>query len=417
MGPFGRVLVLIFGISFMTFVTFFGRLPALRHTPIAGLYRLIWVHTPNVLLKIDQRVTAGRLSTSCASFGNYMMYDRHPTVVIFFVTTLAVAEMMFLPTAWPLMSLPVKITGCLAIVCPYVFLYLACAADPGYVTEESLPHLMTLYPYDFILFHPGRVCRTCNLPKPPRSKHCTVCKKCVARSDHHCIFINSCVGLGNHHYFLLLLLSTAILTSYGGVLGMSLLSAHVHENHPTWQLWKPNTTMSWTRWLGLFSIGIRQHLGLGASTLLAAMISPLIWGLFLYSLYLVYAGVTTNESLKWSEWKEDTRDGYAFARPLPTNRQIAGEPTWTRWPKLPATIMVTTDDAEPPLPEQQCPGVGEWERPRSLRDVENVYDIGFWGNLKDVFLVGHYHGSENGEPLSERKRYDKRAANGGRYPP
>jgi palmitoyltransferase len=167
----------------------------------------------------------------------------------------------------------------------------------------------------------------------------------------------------------------------------------------------------------LFSVGIRQHLGMGASTLLAAMISPLVWGLFLYSLYLVYAGVTTNESLKWSEWNEDTRDGYAFARPLPANRQIRGEPDWTRWPRLPETIMVTTNDAEPPRPEQRCPGVGRWEKIRTLRDVDNVYDIGFWGNLKDIFLVGHYHGNERREPLSERKRFDKRAANGGKYPP
>lgn len=30
MGPFTKILILIFFISFMTFVTFFGRLPALR---------------------------------------------------------------------------------------------------------------------------------------------------------------------------------------------------------------------------------------------------------------------------------------------------------------------------------------------------------------------------------------------------
>lgn len=70
------------GISFMTFVTFFGRLPALRRTPIAWLHRFIWVILPNGVLSLDRRLTSGKLTEVCTRFGRYIMYDRHPTVLV-----------------------------------------------------------------------------------------------------------------------------------------------------------------------------------------------------------------------------------------------------------------------------------------------------------------------------------------------
>lgn len=326
------------------------------------------------------------------------------------------SEALYIPTAWPVISPLTKFTAVIAIVLPYVFLYLACAADPGFVTHSTLDKHMSLYPYDYALFHPGRICRTCDLPKPPRSKHCSICKKCVARADHHCIFINSCVGYGNHHWFLLLLASTALLTTYGAVLGLSILSAYTSDNWPGWTLWPGSTTLSWTRWFGLLAISTRVNIGLGGATLLALLISPLVWGLLLYTLYLVYCGTTTNESLKWSEWKEDIQDGYAFSRHLPARRNVQGEPRWTRWPAQPERILITTSDGRPPPPDYAAPGVGEWERIPSLRDVENVYDLGFWDNLKDIFDREYPLDSKLDEPMTERRRYERRPGrNGARH--
>lgn len=51
-----------------------------------------------------------------------------------------------------------------------------------------------------------RVCTTCKLVRPLRSKHCQVCNRCVARFDHHCPFVNNCVGSKNHPDFVLMLI-------------------------------------------------------------------------------------------------------------------------------------------------------------------------------------------------------------------
>ncbi|CAG9954877.1 unnamed protein product [Clonostachys rosea f. rosea IK726] len=413
MGILTTLIIVILVISFMTFVTFFGRLPALRRTPIAGLHRLIWVHIPAALYYVDQKLTSGRVTSLTVKFFNCMMFDRHPTVVIFFLVIFGAGEVLFIPAAWPIVSLFIKFTIVVLAPTPFFTLYKACAADPGYITPENHAYHMSLYPYDFTLFHPGRLCKTCNLIKPPRSKHCSICKRCIARADHHCIFINSCVGYGNHHWFVLLLLSSAVVTSYATFLGLSILSEFQKSIYPEWSVWRPSG-MSWNTYFSIWALGIRGYTRIGSVTLLTMLTSPLIWGLLAYTTYLIYCGTTTNETLKWSEWKEDMRDGYAFARSLPSNRQrqLYAEPTWTRWPVQPDRIMVTTSHGQPPNSAQQIPGEGPWEKMTSLSDVTNLYDLGFWDNLRDIFLSEPFG---EREPVSERER--PRHRNGGGHPP
>ncbi|KAH6618201.1 DHHC palmitoyltransferase-domain-containing protein [Chaetomium sp. MPI-SDFR-AT-0129] len=456
MGALAKVAAAVLGLSFMVFVTFFGRLPAFRRTPVAWLYRLVWVHLPNGLIAIDERLTGGRTVAALTRFSSYIMYDRHPTVLIFFILLLTISTYLYLPSSWPLMAPIHKILSVPTILFPYLFLYLSAASDPGTITPSNLPREMARYPFDFSLFHPGARCRTCpptsshsgdqqeegrgrdqrgGQLKPARSKHCSLCSACIARCDHHCIFINNCVGAGNHHYFLLLLLSTAILTLYGGLLGTSLMTGQMRARFPGWQWawWRASrgtlygnrngvdtAGMPFTDWLITWSWGMQDGgrgsgggVAMGAVTLLALMTSPLVWGLLGYHLWLVYCGTTTNESMKWADWQVEMDEGGVFKRrvnPEKRERDLGVEPAWTRWPVEAEQVLVRTGDGKPPRGEGLV-GEGPWEAVWRLRDVENLYDLGWWDNLVDV-LWPYYMFRDPYVPVAEdrvRRKKKRRA--------
>uniref|UniRef100_A0A4W4F2I8 Palmitoyltransferase n=1 Tax=Electrophorus electricus TaxID=8005 RepID=A0A4W4F2I8_ELEEL len=50
-----------------------------------------------------------------------------------------------------------------------------------------------------------RFCDHCQLIKPDRCHHCSVCETCILKMDHHCPWVNNCVGFSNYKFFLLFL--------------------------------------------------------------------------------------------------------------------------------------------------------------------------------------------------------------------
>lgn len=55
-----------------------------------------------------------------------------------------------------------------------------------------------------------KYCNTCQIYRPPRSKHCQFCDNCVLRFDHHCTWLGNCVGLFNYRYFVTLIYTASI---------------------------------------------------------------------------------------------------------------------------------------------------------------------------------------------------------------
>jgi len=123
-------------------------------------------------------------------------------------------------------------------------------------------------------------------------------------------------------------------------------------------------------------------------TLLCVLSSLLVVALGIYTLYQVWAGITTNESGKWDDTKLDIADGMLFVRPIDERRvrRRDVEP-YVRWP-VEAKIVAVSSETVPAGDERELRerGVGPWRAVRSIHELENIYDIGFWRNIGDIFL-------------------------------
>lgn len=114
--------------------------------------------------------------------------------------------------------------------------------------------------------------------------------------------------------------------------------------------------------------------------------------------------MTTNESQKWSEWKEDMHDGYVFRAHVDDlrrhdemrNRQMGEEGSVNRqrnpalrglddqddvlWPISSDQVLVRTNDGKPPRRQDAL-----WTRVWDTSEVDNIYDLGGMENFRQVF--------------------------------
>lgn len=211
----------------------------------------------------------------------------------------------------------------------------------------------------------------------------------------------NCVGKSNYGYFIGMLLSLAILLTYGGYIAHIILTDHLQkevlkldQNESIKQSW--SSGLSWERYVDLWLWAISKDIRIGGVGMLATLTAPLAWGMLLYHAYLIWAGMTTNESSKWADLKEDIADGFVFQsyrRSEDTNGPSTGTPLGpiVKWPKSNDQWLVRCDDGKSPDDEVEVYDntiltrpMPRWKRLRSLSEVHNLYDLGFWGNLADI---------------------------------
>lgn len=213
----------------------------------------------------------------------------------------------------------------------------------------------------------------------------------------------NCVGQDNIVHFLGMLVGLSFVLSYGAYLAYTVLSEELqgYANKGESKHW--STGLTWSQYGGYWSWALALDHRVGGVGLIALLTAPLALIMFGYHVYLIWAGTTTNESSKWSEWRSYIDEGLVYKLVGGTGKTAQGmcepniEPP-VDWPIHSDQRLVRSEDGRPPVarpngidlntnpntPESSSAAC--WNSVYGLHEIENLYDLGFWDNLKDVFF-------------------------------
>ncbi|KAH3681342.1 hypothetical protein WICPIJ_007695 [Wickerhamomyces pijperi] len=167
---------------------------------------------------------------------------------------------------------------------PISFL-LAIFTLPEKLTHYNAARYNSEFTNDNIIFFPEQICKTCQLVKPARSKHCKYCGGCVILYDHHCVWLNNCVGKGNYIWFYSFILVNVLVLSYASVIIGQLV---------------------WNEWNALVSFDDMVY---EAMLFMICSLFDLVMIWFAWLNYsMVKQGVTTNEFSKWESIHDLIKD-------------------------------------------------------------------------------------------------------------
>lgn len=244
--------------------------------------------------------------------GIWFLYKPHPIIQIAYIVIILGAYGMFALHGFPLLDrnpyFPAyqKTVSVGLLAGSVIFFFLASFTNPGVITNKNVQGYSKLYSHDYQLYHPNRPCKSCKFEKIPRSKHCAVCDRCVARFDHHCIWLNNCVGERNYRYFLIYLIFNSIIMLYGIWAGTSII---YHELYGPRRLIYSTFTNRITKethtatWGILFQYFMTNYLEVTMVFVLCLVMGTIVTGFSIYHIYLTVTNVTTNETFKYNDLK------------------------------------------------------------------------------------------------------------------
>lgn len=151
-------------------------------------------------------------------------------------------------------------------------------------------------------------CHLCNIETSgPRTKHCSVCNKCVGRFDHHCKWLNHCIGGRNYAAFLVCVVSAALACLLVVVLSVTVLICyHVDQTKLAIWYYSPfDGTEYEPHSFNMFALDAGVFLFLvGGVGCLAALAACLLLHLCIFHVYISYRGITTYEYIR--NYRENT---------------------------------------------------------------------------------------------------------------
>ncbi|KAJ8770225.1 hypothetical protein K2173_011578 [Erythroxylum novogranatense] len=289
------LLTMLVTISFLC-----GQWPIFQGTPIERLHYFLTFGAYDYFLRFVGTVF-GNKGTSVIECIEQFCCDRpNPILQIIYLAILGgtyyfVAKSSFSYIPGYYLSDVHIYTSVLAVGVGVLLFLLTSFSDPGTVKAENVSDFLSAYPYDNIIYK-EKECSTCKIPKPARSKHCSICDRCVARFDHHCGWMNNCIGERNTRYFLAFLLWHFFLCVYGTI-GLGLvLAGRLKELRVVYIL---------TAYYGVEKsfLGLAPHIAqVDTSYGISAIVSLLLVGFFGYHAHLRLTNTTTNETFKWQDY-------------------------------------------------------------------------------------------------------------------
>lgn len=361
-----------------TFVALFGALPQFEGSAVYKFRQ--WIVTrPEALKKYDNRYCHGNLTKIASSFGSVLS-----PIAPWLVPILYCAFTTYMFTAYyedlhPFIAENHSYYAWLAPVA-YVALVvsfiLATFSDPGKITKQNHAAILNQFTFDNLLFLEDTECSTCKFTKPARSKHDRFTNKCVAKFDHYCLWINNTVGLYNYRWFLFFLLGNVWTLCWGALLAglkMVVMVDKAYKNHPN----PPGLVSQW--WQVILMNGNKR---VGMIFLLSVSTGALACAFTAMHFYYVYLGATTNETDKWGDIHAAIGEGsvWMFQKP---------------GVKLDRSILLQKDEEGRPnrsLTQEEREYVAQNDLALTLlsdhKPVVNIYDKGFFNNLKAVMFPG-----------------------------
>lgn len=174
---------------------------------------------------------------------NGIQLPLHPLQIvgwITFVTFILAAYLIVIPAFLPIVQAPLYATISVLVVIHIVAHIAALLIDPADIELRKISTRKVVPEFDRSkhqhVIENGR-CHLCNIKtSSTRTKHCSVCNKCIERFDHHCKYLNQCVGKQNYVPFLMCVVSAvaAVLV----ILAAALAQLVLFYANPSWlNLW------------------------------------------------------------------------------------------------------------------------------------------------------------------------------------
>ncbi|KFO25333.1 probable palmitoyltransferase ZDHHC4 isoform X1 [Fukomys damarensis] len=285
---------------------------------------------------------------------HYFFHTRNHT---FIVLHLVLQGLVYIEYTWEIFGYcrELEFSMCYLLL-PYlwlivnlVFFTLTCLTNPGTVTKTNELLFLQVYEFDDVMFPKNMRCSTCGLKKPARSKHCSVCNRCVHRFDHHCVWVNNCIGAWNTRYFLIYLLTLTVSAATMAILSAAFLVRLVVVS----DLYQEMYIDDFGRFQAMDTVFLIQYLFLTFPRIVfllgfVVVLSFLLGGYLCFAVYLAATNQTTNEWYK-------------------------GDWAWC----------------------QHCPLVAR-SSSAEYQVYQNIYSQGLWNNLQEIFLLAG--------PCYERKK-------------